>query len=487
MLKQGITFTERDFLKWSPSEDIRDWIAFEIDGESIKVQGRDIGYSVGPEFQVKDIAYADDTFSLHLRGIVYIDKEKGCVWPCGLSFQSLNGFPKEVYRLPDLKKRFYIGGVPLVSQDGQVPRYEKAGVPGPLFERYFAPIDFNLKKPGLIELNLPRNGLIHSESNESLFEKIDERVVGLIMDFYDHLLIKEPNRGAISAALVSEYWLTRTEGICNFPKHFPRSHSKKAIDKLKPLWADVLCDYLRENYSVERKPFFSSLESDYPTIFINQQLIGVLRFKNYNLHKLFDKLRRHFGEVNIIQSIFSPFRELEEDAFLSVMAQSVALYDLYESSIWHPPIKVFHFRKDDYFLRASINAISVIGSEFPICGYVSNCFGTGSKSGNNSFQIIVNLNSSKGDLELIEAQLEKHSDQIRAFRPTSREDIFSKLTSVGLEGAYQTSDFIHPCFKNPMPLTDNLKGEGIYFDIETGEAISFKMGKVRGLSPNKLR
>ena len=105
-------------------------------------------------------------------------------------------------------------------------------------------------------------------------------------------------------------------------------------------------------------------------------------------------------------------RPMQSDEFLSVMAQSIALYDLYESSIWHPPIKIFHFKKEGYFPQTSINAISVIGSESAICGYVSNSLGTGSMMGGNSFQIIVNLNSPKGDLAFIETQLEKHSDKI---------------------------------------------------------------------------
>lgn len=418
-LDEDFSLTKKNILKWLTLENQEYSISFFYDDEDLSLYTESLKpVTNNPElnFIEKKFYYECEEYIVILRAWSLFRSGK-FISTCGLSFQRNEYMPSEIINLPDLKKKIYYYGVPLKenNEEGSASRFATE-IYKPLFIDLYCSLTFNIKKPGLIDLNISRNEFLKTERNSSIFKKTDNDIPTLLKNYYIWL-IKEHNITPHDAAsnVIGQYWLWKIPeraiipGDLNTEKAFPDS----VYYELSEIWKGINCKLLCNNGLEEIKPFKEIYESNRPMIYIDENYIKWIRehqriSSDLLIEEVNNILEKHFSQgYFIVTGIENNYekgmykKSIEPFSFFKALAVNCAFLDLSETTLKTTPLVMYSYQKN-ILPESNFYKIALYGSTKTIGGFVDRVLGNGKSSGSGLFDIFYNVLNEFTDLSFIE-------------------------------------------------------------------------------------
>jgi hypothetical protein len=453
-LSDSATITKEDILKWTPAKDQLPWITITYDGQQIKPIEPSLGIAEQPlNFINKNYSCNHNGIKVVFRSAVLVGS-KNDPWPCGLSFQDISSHDVIIDELPDVKGRLFVGSIPIVQKDGQRPRYQVTNKQPPAYEKIFGPFDLHIDKPGLIDLNIARNGLIETDRNDKLLHHAGELACHTILKFYkDHTI--NVNKALISSRTVSEFWLCRLFGyLGKFLFGQQPLDDLGCIEILNDVWDALICNcYIDSNMS-DNVSIGELRKLKRRIVFLWQPIFNDLKKKSYPFQTLIDKLSENFGKFIIVTDCgadsrrrFSPV-----EIFFSV-SRSLAMFDPLCANIDLPPLLVFSLCEDTDFPPAAQRSVELYGSNNLFFGYWQQSFGIGMRTGSNTPRLMVNLRAdAKAVAELREEFLAENNKLLHLPAKFNRESPLDWFVKMGVPDKLATLNHMHTSLRKRYPL-----------------------------------
>ncbi len=452
-LSESATITKEDILKWTPAKEQIPWITITYDGQQIKPIEPSLGIAEQPlNFISKNYSCNDNGIKVVFRSAVLVNSNND-PWPCGLSFQNISSHDVKIDELPDVKGRLFVGSVPIIQKDGQRPRYQVTNKQPPAYEKIFGPFDLHLDKPGLVDLNIARNGLIETDRNEKLLQHAGELACRTIFKFYKSHTING-NKALIASRTVSEFWLCRLVGyLGKFLFNQQPSDDLGCIEILNEVWDSITCNcYIDSNMSY--LPIGELRKLNRRIVFLRQPIFNEFIKKSNPFQTLIDKLSENFGKVIIVTDCgadsrrrFSPV-----ETFFSV-SRSMAMFDPLCANIDSPPLLVFSLCDDTDFPPAGQRSVELYGSKKLFFGYWQRSFGIGMYTGSNTPRLMVNLRAdTKAVDELREEFLAENNKLLQLPAKFNRESPLDWFVKMGVPDKLATFNHMHTSLRKRYPL-----------------------------------
>jgi len=453
-LSESATITKEDILKWAPVKDQIPWITIIYDGQQIKPIEPSLGAAEKPLIFInKDYCCNHNGIKVLFRSSVLVDS-KNHPWPCGLSFQNISSHDVKIEELPDVKERLFAGSVPILQKDGRRPKYQVTNKRLPPYEKIFGPFDLHLDKPGLVDLNIARNGLIETDRNQKLLDIAGELACKTIAEFYKDLSINS-NEAIIASRIVSEFWLCRLVGYLDkFVSGQQPSNDLGCIEILNGVWDSLICNCYIPSNTFENLSIGELRKLNRRIVFLWQPIFSDLKKKIDLFQILSDKLSDNLGEVVVVSDCgadslrrFSPV-----EVFFSV-SRSVAMFDPLCANIDLPPLLVFSLRDDTDFLPAAQRSVELYGSKKLFFGYWQRSYAIGMKTGSNTPRLMVNLlaDTTKVD-ELREEFLTENNKLLQLPAQFNRESLPDWFVKMGVPQKLATLNHMHISLRKHYPL-----------------------------------
>jgi hypothetical protein len=454
-LPKSASISKEEVLKWTPERDQIPWITIRYDGQQIKPREPSLGVAEEPlKFINKNYTRHHSGTRVVFRSALLVTNSKKNPWPCGLSFQSSSSHVKEVHEVPDVKGRLFVGGIPIVGKDGERPRYQATSNERPAYEKLFGPFDLYLDKPGLIALNIARNGLIVTQRNEKLLQHAGELVCYTILDFFKDYSTHD-NKAFLASRVVSEFWLWSLAGyLGNFLFRRHPSDDLGCIEILSEIWDEIICYwYIGSNTS--HRPIGELRKLNQRIVFIWHPVFDYLINQRESFQTLLNKLVGELGEVIIVTDCgadsrrrFSPV-----EVFFSI-SRSVAMFDPLCANIDLPPLLVFSLCEDTDFLPAGKLAVQLYGSKKLFFGYLQRSFGIGMHTGTNAPRLMINLCAEREELDRLSEFLVANDRFFQLPYYSKRESLHDWFVRMGVPAELVTTDKIHQSLIKRYPLVE---------------------------------